>query len=167
LFVGRGGCVSCHSGPNFSDGEFHPGVAPADDMAAAVARSLADDGRLGDARYLKTSRFNLQGAYNDDRSQRNAAATRRLVVHAALGGQFRTPTLRNVAVTAPYFHNGQTDRLIDALQHPQRLAAASGALQAEPLRVGEIADLAAFLDTLTDAHGSRRPWNPSGLTRCP
>src|SRR5262252_2682541 len=37
LFVGRGGCVGCHSGANFSDGEFHPGVAPADDMAAAVA----------------------------------------------------------------------------------------------------------------------------------
>ena len=167
VFVGRGGCASCHSGPNFSDGEFHPGVAPADDMAAAVARSLADDGRLGDARYLKASRFNLQGAYNDDHSQRNAAATRRLVVHAGLGGQFRTPTLRNVAVTAPYFHNGQTDQLIEALQHPQRFAAASGAPPAEPLTVGEIDDLAAFLDTLTDAHGSRRPWNPSGLTRCP
>jgi hypothetical protein len=33
--------------------------------------------------------------------------------------------------------------------------------------MGEIDDLVAFLDTLTDAHGSRRPWNPSGLTRCP
>ena len=119
LFVGRGGCVNCHSGPNFSDGQFHPGVAPADDMAAAVARSLADDGRLGDARYLKASRFNLQGAYNDDASRRNATATRRLAVHAGLAGQFRTPTLRNVAVTAPYFHDGQTERLADALQHPQ------------------------------------------------
>ena len=164
LFVGRAGCVACHSGPNFSDGGFHPGVTPADDMAAAVARSLADDGRLGDARYLKASRFNLQGTYNDDASRRNAAATRRLQVHAGLSGQFRTPTLRNVAVTAPYFHDGQTDRLVDALQHPR--AAGSSTPQVEPLGVGEIDDLAAFLDTLTDAHGSRRPWNPSGLTRC-
>jgi len=167
LFVGRAGCVQCHSGPNFSDGEFHAGVAPADDTTAAVARSLADDGRLGDARYLKASRFNLQGAFNDDASRANAAATRKLAPHAGFSGQFRTPTLRNVAVTAPYFHNGQADRLIDAVPHPQLHAAAAGALRDEPLRVGEIDDLAAFLATLTDAHGSRRPWNPSGLTHCP
>ncbi|HEU5294315.1 MAG TPA: cytochrome c peroxidase [Burkholderiaceae bacterium] len=164
LFVGRGGCVSCHSGPNFSDGDFHPGVAPGDDMAAAVARTLADDGRLGDARYLKASRFNLQGAYNDDTSRRNANATRRLAVHASLAGQFRTPTLRNVAVTAPYFHNGQTESLIDAVQHAQR--AGAGAAPA-PLARADSEDLVAFLATLTDAHGSRRPWNPAGLTRCP
>jgi cytochrome c peroxidase len=167
VFVGRAGCVSCHSGPNFSDGQFHPGATPADDMAAAVARSLADDGRLGDARYLKASRFNLQGAYNDDASRRNAVATRHLAVNAGLAGQFRTPTLRNVAVTAPYFHNGQAERLTDALQHRHFPAPVSGAAQAEPLLVGEIDDLAAFLATLTDAQGSRRPWNPSGLTRCP
>ena len=160
LFVGGAGCVSCHSGPNFSDGRFHPGVAPVDDMAAAVARSLADDGRLGDARYLKASRFNLQGAYNDDSSRRNASATRHLAVNSGLAGQFRTPTLRNVAVTAPYFHDGQAERLTEAVQHPRPATS-------EPLLVGEIDDLAAFLLTLTDAYGSRRPWSASGLTRCP
>jgi len=163
LFVGRAGCVACHRGANFSDGEFHAGVAPVDDLGAGVARSLADDGRLGDARYLKASQFNLQGAYNDDASRRNASATRHLAVHGGLAGQFRTPTLRNVAVTAPYFHDGQTERLVDALQHPQRAAPIPGA----PLAPGDVDDLAAFLVTLTDAHGSRRPWNPSGLTRCP
>src|SRR6185295_14909252 len=101
LFVGRAGCVGCHGGPNFSDGAFHPGVVPEDDMTAAVARALADDGRLGDARYLKASRFNLQGAYNDDISRRNATPTRHLAATHTLAGQFRTPTLRNVAVTAP------------------------------------------------------------------
>jgi cytochrome c peroxidase len=167
LFVGRAGCVGCHSGPNFSDGQFHRGVAPADDMAAAVARSLADDGRLGDARDLKASRFNLQGVYNDDASRRNAVQTRHLAVNAGFAGQFRTPTLRNVAVTAPYFHNGLTERLTDALQHRQPLASPSSAAPGGRLLVGEIDDLAAFVSTLTDAHGSRRPWNPSGLTRCP
>ena len=163
LFVGRAGCVGCHGGPNFSDGAFHPGVVPEDDMTAAVARALADDGRLGDARYLKASRFNLQGAYNDDISRRNATPTRHLAATHTLAGQFRTPTLRNVAVTAPYFHNGQRERLADAVQHAQR----AHGTPAQPLLMGEIDDLVAFLDTLTDAHGSRRPWNPSGLTRCP
>jgi cytochrome c peroxidase len=167
LFVGRAGCVDCHRGPNFSDGEFHRGVAPADDMAAAVARWLGDDGRLADARYLKASRFNLQGAYNDDASRHNAAATRHLALHTGLAGQFRTPTLRNVAITAPYFHDGQTDRLVDAVLHPRRpTATTTTALHAEPLAADDANDLVAFLVTLTDAHGSRRPWNPAPLTRC-
>jgi len=59
-----------------------------------------------------------------------------------------------VAVTAPYFHNGQTERLIDAVQHAQRLSPA------------EAGDLVAFVSTLTDVHGARRPWDPSGTLRC-
>ena len=79
-----------------------------------------------------------------------------------LRGRFRTPTLRNVAVTAPYLHDGQVDRLADAVQH-----ASFGADDARPLLMGEIDDLVEFLATLTDAHGARRPWNSAGLTRCP
>jgi cytochrome c peroxidase len=164
VFVGRGGCVGCHSGPNFSDGGFHSGVVPADDTAAAVARSLADGGRLADARFLKASAFNLLGPNNDDRSRRNATATRRLAVHPGLSGQYRTPSLRNVAVTAPYFHDGQTERLTDALQHPQRQSFAMNA--AESLAPTDVDDLAAFLVTLTDSAGARRPWDPSGVLRC-
>jgi cytochrome c peroxidase len=152
LFVGRAGCVSCHSGPNFSDGQFHPGVVPP--ARAAAALSLIDSGRLDDARALKASAFNLTGAANDDASGRNAAATRRLAVHEGLSGRYRTPSLRNASVTAPYFHNGQTDRLLDAVQHAQRLSAA------------EARDLAAFVSTLTDVHGARRPWDASGTLRC-
>jgi cytochrome c peroxidase len=151
VFIGRGRCAACHRGPNFSDGEFHPG-APTHD----------DGGRFDDARYLKASRFNLLGAYNDDGSRANATATRQLALHDGLRGRFRTPTLRNVAVTAPYFHDGRVDRLLDAVQH-----ASLGTDDAQPLLVGEIDDLVAFLATLTDARGARRPWNPAGLTRCP
>jgi cytochrome c peroxidase len=167
LFVGRAGCVSCHGGPNFSDGDFHAGVAPADDTSAAVARSLSDSGRLGDARYLLASRFNLQGAYNDDPARTNTVATRQLALQPRLNGRFRTPSLRNVAVTAPYFHNGQTEDLRDALQHPQRLASPADGAVAAPLAGPDVDDLAAFLATLTDRYGARRPWNPAGLTRCP
>ena len=152
VFIGRGGCAACHRGPNFSDGDFHPG-APARD----------DGGRLDDVRYLKASRFNLLGVYNDDASRANTAATRQLALHDALRGRFRTPSLRNVAVTAPYLHDGQVDRLADAVQH----ASLGAAGDAQPLLMGEIDDLVAFLATLTDVHGARRPWNPAGLTRCP
>lgn len=159
LFVGRAGCIACHGGPNFSDGRFHSGMAPVDPIAAAVADSLHDSGRLRDARDLLASRFNLRGDYNDDRSGRNAVDTGHLVPGAEMAGRYRTPSLRNVAVTAPYFHDGRTDSLRDALRHP-------GAPLSEPLRIGEVDDLAAFLATLSDAYGARRPWNTAGLTRC-
>ena len=99
--------------------------------------------------------MNLTGAAIDDASRRNAAATRQLAVHEGLSGRYRTPSLRNVAVTAPYFHNGQAERLIDAVQH------------AQPLAPSDAQDLVAFMTTLTDAHGARRPWDPSGTLRCP
>jgi cytochrome c peroxidase len=120
-----------------------------------AALSLTDSGRLDDARALKASAFNLTGRANDDASRRTAAATRRLVLHEGMSGRYRTPSLRNVAVTAPYFHNGQTDRLTDAVQH------------AQPLSNADAQDLVAFVSTLTDAHGARRPWDPSGVLRCP
>jgi len=151
LFVGRAGCIACHAGANFSDGGFHAALA-----GGAAARGRGDDGgRLDDARTLKASVFNLLGAGNDDVSRRNAAATRALVVDQHLRGRYRTPSLRNAAVTAPYFHDGRSDRLVDAVQHTQRVT------------FDEAADLAAFVATLTDAHGARRPWDPSGLRRCP
>lgn len=147
LFVGSAGCVRCHGGANFSDGAFHPGVA-------APAQRDGDRGRLDDARALKASAFNLMGAGNDDAGRRNAAATRGLALHAQLAGRYRTPSLRNAAVTAPYFHDGSVERLIDAVQHTRSVSPA------------QAAELAAFVATLTDAHGARRPWDTSALRHC-
>jgi cytochrome c peroxidase len=69
-------------------------------------------------------------------------------------GRFRAPTLRNIAVTAPYMHDGSVPTLDAAVLHY-----ASGG-KASPLRSdrvrgfrlspGERADLIAFLHTLTD-----------------
>jgi cytochrome c peroxidase len=163
LFVGRGGCVACHSGPLFSDGAFHAGTVRA---TRATAHAVRDGGRFSDARELKRNRYNLLGPYNDDARRHNAMATRELVPHNREQGHFRTPTLRNVAVTAPYFHDGGVDALHDAVQHAARSgrAAEQGAA---PLQRSEVDDLVAFLVTLTDPHGARRPWNPAGLTGCP
>ncbi len=56
-------------------------------------------------------------------------------------GRFRTPSLRNVALTAPYFHDGASATLPDALQRHA----------AVPLADREQADLITFLMHLTDA----------------
>ncbi|QKS02217.1 cytochrome-c peroxidase [Sphingomonas sp. CL5.1] len=54
-------------------------------------------------------------------------------------GKFRTPGLRNVAVTQPYFHDGSAKTIADAIaRHPGRRPPA------------DIAALTAFLATLTD-----------------
>ena len=81
-------------------------------------------------------------------------------------GEFRTPTLRNLAVTAPYMHNGSLATLRDVVDHystisPDRLHADGEAiLEGLHLDEQESRDLVAFLETLSDGGGSypRRPF---------
>jgi cytochrome c peroxidase len=149
LFIGSARCIGCHGGPNFSDGNFH---------LAAAAGAAIDTGRLEGAQALKDSRFNLLGPYNDAPASARTMATKQLQALEDLRGRFRTPSLRNVAVTAPYMHDGRVESLQDALQHNQ----GAGRLSAR-----QRSDLAAFLATLTDRHGARRPWSSADLTGCP
>jgi cytochrome c peroxidase len=74
-------------------------------------------------------------------------------------GKFKVPGLRNVAVTAPYMHNGQfqtLEEVIDYYDHPNRFvpdAIGRDSLLARPLHLtaGEKADLKAFMEALTDS----------------
>ncbi len=78
-------------------------------------------------------------------------------------GRFRTPSLRNVAVTGPYMHDGSIPTLEAVIRDHYALGgrAASGPHGRSPLRDpfiegfsitdAEIADLVAFLESLTDA----------------
>jgi cytochrome c peroxidase len=73
-------------------------------------------------------------------------------------GAWRTPSLRDVALTAPYMHDGLYPQLIDVVRHYNRGGAESGyagqkAPQIAPLRLtsDEESDLVAFLETLTGA----------------
>ncbi len=78
LFFGSAGCAACHSGPLFSDQSFHALGLPA--FGPGRTRPFdpysRDVGRMGESDVL-------EDAY-----------------------RFRTPSLRNVALTAPYGHNG-------------------------------------------------------------
>lgn len=90
----------------------------------------------------------------------------------SLDGKFKTPSLRNVAVTAPYMHNGVFRRLSTAIAFHTRFNSAEtinpetgrpwrmpevpatvevDKLVAPSLSAAEIEDLEAFLRTLTDA----------------
>ena len=81
-------------------------------------------------------------------------------------GRFKAPTLRNVAVTAPYMHDGSIASLDEVIDHYQRGGrliedgpyAGDGRLSpfksefvmGFELDEGERADLVAFLESLTD-----------------
>lgn len=73
-------------------------------------------------------------------------------------GKFRSPTLRNIAVTAPYMHDGRFQTLEQVLDHYN--SGGVGSASVDPLiRVGrglglsqqDKQDLIAFLHTLTDS----------------
>lgn len=89
LFFGDAGCVACHSGPLFSDQDFH-----------AVGLPQFGPGRPFDGDTLPRDMGRME-------------ATR----DPADAYRFRTPTLRNVALTGPYGHNGAYTNLRDMIRH--------------------------------------------------
>jgi len=107
LFTGKAGCINCHAGPELSDatvgfaanhglvnedggdqGFHHIGVRP-------VSFNNAEDlGRASTG--PKGATFSVSGASVDR-------------------GAFKTPQLRNVKLTAPYFHNGGKPSLAEVV----------------------------------------------------
>ena len=73
---------------------------------------------------------------------------------AARPAKFRAPTLRNIAVTAPYMHNGSIATLRDVIQHYARggkpRPEKSDRVRGFVISPAEIDDLVAFLESLTD-----------------
>ena len=166
-FVGRGNCFMCHAGPNFSNGEFHNvGVRH------FIAPGRADGGRFDGIEQVTVNRFNLLSRFNDDGTGANALPLKHLVLEPRHWGEFRTPSLRNVAVTPPYMHNGSVASLHDAVLHYSNLDEnrlhADGEKILRPLRLAdsEVDDLVAFLETLSDRHGADRP-RPLASPPCP
>ncbi len=165
LFVGAAGCELCHSGPNFTDGEFHNLGLP------IAADGTMDAGRAAGITEVKADTFNALGPFSD---QPSADAKDRLAflppAQSKLGS-FKTPTLRNVALTAPYMHDGRFASLREVLAiyakgkprvAGQTLGQREATLDLIPhLKPGQISDLIAFLGALNDEPP------PQALTRAP
>ncbi|MGE0851028.1 MAG: cytochrome-c peroxidase [Hyphomicrobiaceae bacterium] len=152
IFVGKGRCTACHFGPNFSNGEF-------DDVGVPffIGPGRVDQGRHAGIAAVRTSPFNLLGAFNDDPAGPASAQTRHVEQQHRNWGEFRVPSLRNVANTGPYMHNGSLATLEDVVRHYsevdiERLHGDDGARLIQPLHLSarEAADLARFLKTLSD-----------------
>ena len=105
VFVGKGNCRLCHSGPAFTDGEFHNlGIRP--------NRGGPTPLRFDAIPELQRDPFNGKGVFSDNR-EAGAKKVDYLVHLPDLWGQVKTPGLRNVAKTGPYMHQGQFKTLSD------------------------------------------------------
>ena len=166
IFVGRGNCSACHFGPDFSNGEFHDTGIP-----FFVKGGGVDQGRYGGIRRLEANPLNLLGRHNDDATGASALKTRQVALEHRNFGEFKVPSLRNVARTAPYMHNGSLATLADVVRHysevsPDRLHSDGIPLvKALGLSAGESADLVAFLETLTESASALPPRLPASACR--
>ena len=156
LFLAKGRCVSCHTVEQnhalFTDSRFHNiGVginAIQDDvprLAGAFVKARAegvdvDVAVLTDAKTSELGRFAVSGDVSEV-------------------GAFKTPTLRNIAVTGPYMHDGSIETLRDVVVHYNNGGRTketdrvndylSGGIRPLDLSDEEIDDLVAFMEALT------------------
>ena len=152
LFVGKAGCVTCHTGPLLTDESFHNTGVP------AVAELPPDLGRLRGAELVRTDEFNCLSRYSDaDPAQ--CGALKGLKADAfGLERAYKVPSLRDVVVHAPYMHAGQFSTLREVLEHYNRAPdAPSGYSEIHPLGLSEteLGQLEAFLNTLSNDSASR------------
>ena len=118
------GCMSCHFGVNFSGPAPGPYLKMGDGFYELFP-NFADNPYV--AQY-KLSDDIGRYAFSHDPGEKH---------------MFRLPTLRNIALTAPYFHNGSVTTLSEAVRVMERTELNL------PLTDQETQDIIAFLDSLT------------------
>ena len=148
IFVGNGQCTFCHSGPQFNDLEFH-------NIGLDRGEFGLDTGRYDAVNAVKRDPFNGLGPYSDDRTLEGNKALFFVALKPNNLGEFKTPTLRNIAQTAPYMHDGRFSTLAEVVQFYSELnqEPALGHREETLIPLGlspqDIDDLVAFLETLT------------------
>lgn len=152
VFLGRANCHACHSGPGFSDLEFHNNrVAQRPDLPL-------DLGRFAGVMKVRDDPFNALGAHADGDDAYARAKLEHLPVTGHVWGEFRTPTLRGAAAYGPYMHQGQIDtieRVVDFYSDEMPPQSGHGDGERVLVRLNlsaeEKADLVEFLRSLTGA----------------
>ncbi len=144
-------CFTCHGGVHFS-GAMGRGMAP------------------GGVEFHNTGLYNLPGLLSYPAENPGVFETTK---QAGDVGKFKAPTLRNIAVTAPYMHDGSVATLEDAVSHyaaggrtipdgPYEGIGHDNPNKAEAVRgftltTEQRSDLIAFLESLTDEELLRDP----------
>ncbi len=152
IFVGKGGCVSCHVISEdfavFTDNSFHnTGIGYLEAMQTAPEKHRVQlapgvfaevDAEIVDS--VSESTANDLGRYT-------------VTLDPSDRWKYRTPSLRNIALTAPYMHNGVFETLQQVVAFYNKGGVRNPELDSviKPLKLdaAEQADLVAFLRTLT------------------
>ena len=111
LFINSGKCIQCHNGPLLTNNDFHNTGLPIEN------KTPKDEGRMQGAPAVRNSEFNCLGRYSDAGNKECAELEFIKLEGPDLLGAFKTPTLRNVGLTAPYMHDGQFSTLDEVLSH--------------------------------------------------
>jgi cytochrome c peroxidase len=140
LFMGRAQCATCHFAPLFN------GLIPP---------------------YYKVTEFEVLGTTATDKldKPRISSDSGRYAIYPLEFYQsaFKTPTVRNAALTAPYMHNGAFHDLESLMDFYNRgggvglgLDLPTQTLPARPLNLSknDVADIILFIQTLSDPAGS-------------
>ncbi len=130
-------CGSCHAGPHFTDTAL-PGRKPAES-------------------------FHMLAPPVDGKD----AGLQRITQKPEDAGKFRTPSLRNVALSAPYMHDGEVATLSDAIRHHYGFAGQTDPRLKQTVSDAEDADLVSFLETLTDQTFITNPAHSLPKPGCP
>jgi len=145
LFRGRAQCASCHligtESALLTDGQFHAIGIGQETLGANLARVSM--------RVAKASATELDALIGADATV--GSLGRFLVTRDPRDiGKFRTPSLRNVALTAPYMHDGSVATLEEAVDSEVYYRSTE---RGEPLILtpAEKSDIVAFLGSLTSA----------------
>jgi cytochrome c peroxidase len=158
LFKGKGRCITCHefnaSSPFFTDFKYHnigvgmKATANFEGLARKV-QQMAQEGKLNaesiDTLSL-TEGFSELGRFIVTRQPKDL-------------GAFKTPTLRNVELTAPYMHDGSQKTLREVIDFYNKGGEPNpnldGGMRALELTDQEINDLIEFLNALTGDRARR------------
>ena len=145
LFIGKSNCTNCHNGPLFTNNDFHNTGVPA-------AQGLPKDvGRAKGIQQLLNDEFNCLSIYSDVEPDQCSELRFLVADGPELQGQFKPPSLRNVANRRPYMHAGQLATLEEVLLHYNTAPRAPvGHSELKPLKLTDekIAQIIAFLKTL-------------------
>jgi cytochrome c peroxidase len=163
LFNTRGRCNKCHAlsedkrdATYFMDHDFHNiGIGIIRHNVVALARQAEQLINSGDAVAIDRAAI-----------QTDMSALGRFLItkKEADSASFKTPNLRNVLVTGPYFHDGSQETLWDVIDHYNKGDGLQNPfldedIQPLALTESDIDDLVAFLASLTSADYSEEGIN--------
>jgi cytochrome c peroxidase len=161
LFRGRARCSRCHTFsdalPFFTDFNYHN---------TGVAANHPNFDKLSRQAYAATDTDKAREVIDALAKQEGGQELGRVLITYQVFdiGSYRTPSLRNIALTAPYFHDGSAKTLADVVRFynegGRQNINREWDLDALSLTEDEQSDLAAFLESLT----GRTP-NAESLTR--